>query len=72
MGWTELLVAVISLTTLEVVLGKKADIVQKPEQSGDVPITYASIDKARQLLGYEPRTGLKEGILQFKDWLLKQ
>lgn len=32
------------------------------EQPGDVPYTHAAIDKARQLLGYQPVTGLAEGL----------
>lgn len=34
------------------------------EQPGDVPLTYASIDKAWRLLGYRPATSLDEGLRQ--------
>ena len=37
-------------------------------QKGDVPVTYANIDKARWLLGYNPNTPIEEGIEQFVAW----
>ena len=53
---------------LEESLGKKATLVHKPAQIGDMPYTHASIDKARQVLGYEPSTSLAEGIREFVAW----
>lgn len=58
------------LSTLEEVLGQKLIIDHMPEQTGDVPATYADISKAERLLNYHPHTGLKEGIAAFRDWLL--
>lgn len=37
-------------------------------QPGDVDRTYACIDKAKKLLGYEPKTTFKEGIEKFIKW----
>ncbi len=54
---------------IETVLGKHANIDRCGEQPGDVPQTYASIAKARKLLGYEPRTEFEEGIKHFVAWL---
>jgi UDP-glucuronate 4-epimerase len=56
------------ISSLESILGKKALIERLPEQAGDVPKTFADISKARQLLGYEPATRLKEGLHQFYEW----
>jgi UDP-glucuronate 4-epimerase len=56
---------------IESVMGKKAVIDRQPEQPGDVPRTYADISKARQLLGYEPATPVKEGLKNFYDWFLQ-
>jgi len=53
---------------LENSLGRKARIEQKPEQPGDVPITFADITKSRNLLGYNPRVPIEEGIRRFVDW----
>ena len=64
-----------TVTTLEMVrgieqaLGMSAVIEWLPEQPGDVPQTWAGIDKARSLLGYDPRTTYAEGVTRFTDWL---
>lgn len=57
---------------LESSLGKKAKVVHKEVQTGDVPNTYANIDKARKLLGYEPKTSLADGVDKFVRWYLEQ
>lgn len=63
----------VSLKTLveqiEIALGKKAIIDRRPQQPGDVMQTYADVSRARTELGYEPRTGLAEGLRKFVDWL---
>ena len=48
--------------------GKPARIEQKPSQPGDVEITYADIDHAREVLGYNPRFTMDEGIRRFVAW----
>jgi UDP-glucuronate 4-epimerase len=53
---------------LEENLGKKAIIERKPMQPGDVPVTFADITKARELLNYNPQTKIEEGIRKFTDW----
>lgn len=58
------------IAAIESSLGKKARINQLPEQPGDVPLTYANIDKARALLGYNPATKIAEGIPKFVEWFL--
>lgn len=55
---------------LEASLGKKAVIDRQPLQPGDVPITYAEISKARELLGYNPKTKIEQGIPKFVEWFL--
>jgi UDP-glucuronate 4-epimerase len=54
---------------LERALGLSARIEQQPEQPGDVPHTWARIDKARTLLNYNPGTGFDQGVRLFCDWL---
>lgn len=56
---------------LESALGKSALIDRRPLQPGDVPVTYADITKARELLGYRPTTLIAEGIPKFTEWLLR-
>ncbi|MFQ5841402.1 MAG: GDP-mannose 4,6-dehydratase [Thermodesulfobacteriota bacterium] len=53
---------------LEEALGKRAIIEGLPEQRGDMPITYANIEKARKKLGYAPRVSMEEGIGRFVEW----
>ena len=54
---------------LEQALGVTAQIERLPEQPGDVPQTWASVDKASRLLGYRPRTDFQTGLRHFADWL---
>jgi UDP-glucuronate 4-epimerase len=54
---------------LEGALGRQAIRQPLPEQPGDVPQTWANVDKARVLLGYEPRTRYEEGVRRFVSWL---
>jgi UDP-glucuronate 4-epimerase len=56
------------IAEIESALGKKALIQRMPEQPGDVPLTYADISKARSLLGYAPRTPVRDGIPRFIEW----
>jgi len=53
---------------IENTLGKKAIINQMPEQPGDVPQTYADISKAREVLGYDPKTKIADGLVKFYEW----
>jgi UDP-glucuronate 4-epimerase len=54
---------------LEKVLGTRARIERLPEQAGDVPQTWASVEKAHRLLGYTPTTPYREGVSRFAEWL---
>lgn len=56
------------ITLLEENLGKKAILEKRLLQPGDVPITYADITKAKELLGYQPSTTLKRGVKKFLAW----
>ncbi len=58
--------------TIENVLGKQARIEWKPEQPGDVPITFADISKAKRLLGYSPATPFERGIERQVAWMRSQ
>jgi UDP-glucuronate 4-epimerase len=52
-------------------VGVKAIIDRQPMQPGDVPLTFADISKAREILGYDPRTKIEEGIPKFVNWYLQ-
>ena len=56
------------IEVIEKVVGKKAIIDRLPMQPGDVDRTYADITKAKQLIGYDPKTSFEEGIRNFVNW----
>ena len=39
-----------------------------PNRQGDIPHSLANVDKAKQLLGYNPKYSLKEGIKEAINW----
>ncbi len=56
------------IAQLEAATGKKARQERLPDQPGDVPITWANIDKAKRLLGYSPKTSMEQGLRNFVAW----
>ncbi|MEO5902427.1 MAG: NAD-dependent epimerase/dehydratase family protein [Gemmatimonadaceae bacterium] len=53
-------------------LGVPVRMNRLPSQPGDVQRTFAGVDKARALLGYNPQTPMKEGIRRFVEWFRQQ
>ncbi len=53
-------------------LGLPVRINQEPTQPGDVPRTYACVDQAKRLLGWEPTTSLDEGLKRYVSWVREQ
>ena len=37
-------------------------------QKGDVLKTYANIDPLKELIGYQPKTNLQQGLASFVKW----
>ncbi|MEO8706864.1 MAG: NAD-dependent epimerase/dehydratase family protein [Kofleriaceae bacterium] len=54
---------------IERVVGRTAVIDRQPMQPGDVPITYANIDRARANLSYSPMTPPDVGIARYWESL---
>jgi UDP-glucuronate 4-epimerase len=54
---------------LEESLGVKAILDRQPAQPGDVPLTSADVTHAREVLGYQPRTPIREGLRKFAGWV---
>jgi len=54
---------------VERVVGKPAVIEWQPDQPGDVPVTYANVDRARAALDYQPTTPPADGIARYWAWL---
>lgn len=53
---------------IEKELGKKAEINFMPMQPGDVKETFADTSKAKELLGYEAKVDVEEGVKKFIKW----
>lgn len=56
------------ISTLESALGVEARKTFLPMQPGDVPATFANIDKLHALCGYRPKVKLAEGLARFVEW----
>lgn len=56
------------ISIIEEAAGKKARIHIAEPQKGDVKATFASIEKSRKYLQFEPKTILEDGIPLFVDW----
>jgi len=59
------------IALIEKNLGRDAVIRNMPDQPGDVPVTFADITRARELLGYDPKVKIEEGISRFVEWYLE-
>lgn len=55
---------------LEAIIGKKAKIDHKPFHAGDIKETWADIEKAKDLLKWEPHVSLDEGLEKSVQWYL--
>jgi UDP-glucose 4-epimerase len=51
------------------VLGSKSQIVFTPALSADIAVRIPSVDKARELLGFQAKVDLDEGIRRTAEWL---
>jgi len=56
------------IATVSKVVGKPSTLVPGEARPGDVERTYADLTRSRAELGYEPRTGLEEGIRRQWEW----
>lgn len=53
---------------IEKATGLTAKIEMLPAQPGDVRETFADITLAREILGYEPKFNVDDGVARFVDW----
>jgi UDP-glucuronate 4-epimerase len=56
------------IALLETRLGRKAVVEAQPDQPGDVVTTWADVDKAHRLLGYDPKVTIEDGLTRFVEW----
>lgn len=57
-----------TIRIIEKLTGKTADIEYSEAHKADVRATWANIDKARSMLGWEPQTDLQEGLRKLVEW----
>lgn len=55
--------------SLATALEMEPDIDRLPARPGDAAVTYAAVDRARELLGWRPRTSFEDGLAAFVEWL---
>lgn len=53
---------------IEAQAGRSASLIDTPMPPADIEYTYADITKARELLGYDPKTGVADGVRKFFHW----
>ena len=53
---------------IEAEAGRSASLIEKPMPAADIAYTYADITKARDLLGYDPKTSVHRGVGEFFRW----
>jgi len=56
---------------LEGLLGKKAKKEYYPFHKADVKVTWAEIEKAKKILGWQPEVDIKEGLKRTVEWALE-
>ena len=69
LGGTQTIALQELIEIIERTVGKAAIIERRPPQPGDVPVTFANIDRARAALGYAPMVAPALGVQRYWDWL---
>jgi UDP-glucuronate 4-epimerase len=59
------------ISRIEQHLGKKARLIRKPHQPGDVERTCADVRKAQRLLGFKPKVSIDDGLQRFVAWYIE-
>ncbi len=60
------------VASLERATGRTAKLDCRPDQPGDVPVTFAAVEKAERVLGFRARVGLEEGLRRTVAWQRSQ
>ena len=60
------------ISTLEAIIGKKANVIHHPLHPADMLTSHADVTKAKESLGWDPRVSLNEGIEKTVQWYLDE
>jgi len=56
------------IKTIEKKLQKKSKKIYLPIQKGDIPVSFANVNKINKITGYKPTTKIEKGISEFITW----
>ncbi len=56
------------VASLERATGRTATLDRRPDQPGDVPVTFAAVEKAERVLGFHAKVALDEGLRRTVAW----
>jgi len=56
------------IVLLEKIIGKKAKLVYKEKEKGDMNRTLADVHKAKKLLGWQPKVRIHDGLKKYVTW----
>jgi len=56
------------IAAIETACAKTAKKTMMPMQAGDVPRTFADIERLNALTGFKPKTTIESGMLKFVEW----
>ncbi len=57
------------IKAVETAAGKEANMTMREAPPGEMRETYADTSKAKELLGYEPKVPLEEGVKNLVEWM---
>ncbi len=57
-----------AISLIERYLGKHAEKKYLPIQPGDIPKTWADLEKSKKMLGYNPKVSIEDGLKRFTKW----
>ena len=57
------------IKAIEKITGKRTDIKILAKQAGDMENTWANVQRAKKILGWEPHVALNTGLQNYINWL---
>lgn len=60
------------ISTISKVTGKEPRIIEAEKRQGEMELTFANIEKAKNMINYNPSTTIEESIRIYYEWFLAQ
>jgi len=61
-----------SIKLIEELSGRQANVQYGPPNLADMFTNWADVSKAKRMLGWEPRVGMREGVKKLIDWYIAE